>query len=174
MKRMSRQVWFRVVGMAMSLVFAFAASGCGAMLKGTSQLISINSDPTRAEATVTSNKGDTTVVLTPGNVKLKKNRQYTIHVEKEGYQPQELSIRRKADAGTVAMDVIWAILLAPYLFWVPLVVDGPTGAWYKFEPTAFSVLLEPTGETPEAPAAEAAPPAEKPGNTVESPQPDSM
>lgn len=149
MKALKKEGWFKGMSVLLVAVVFVATSGCGAMFKGTSQAISINSDPNQAHVTITpvkkkgSVKGGPYTVITPGSITLDKKSGYSVQVEKEGYETQVISVIRKPDSASVTMDILWVILLAPYLFFIPLVIDGPTGAWYNLEPNSINVILKP-------------------------------
>jgi hypothetical protein len=161
MKTIQKRAWFKAAGVGIASIFLLVTSGCGAMFGKSNQMVSLNSDPAQAKATIKGAKnGQDITVITPGSIQLTKKSAYIVRMEKEGYTPQEIQINRKLNGGTVAMDVIWCVLLAPWLFWVPLVIDGPTGAWYELTPSNVSAVLQPAGAP--APAPEQ-PPAATPG-----------
>jgi len=142
-----------VMLIGISMIGAIALSGCGAMFKGTSQMISLNSDPPRATAIVKSSKGVETQVTTPTSITVKKSGTYSIDFRKEGYVPTTVVLNRHLNGGMLTCDILWL-----FVTWIPvaIVVDAVTGGWYEFTPETINVALEPEkvqeGQPPKGPS----------------------
>ena len=76
--------------LVIALMMALTA-GCGAMFKGTSQEITVKSNPPGATVTITPT-GQT--LTTPGSITLAKKNEYTLKFEMPGYKTKEVFIRQ--------------------------------------------------------------------------------
>ncbi|HIF9075757.1 TPA: hypothetical protein ACX6NV_000588 [Photobacterium damselae] len=105
-------------------------SGCAAMFNGTSQQVSIRSHDSKAKIFVNdSYLGQGDVVTT-----FKKKEDYTIRVEQEGCKSVTIPVSKSFDATTLLG------ILVDFGVVSMLVVDGAgTGAWQKFDQTAYTV-----------------------------------
>ena len=116
------------------LAFAFLAGllimNCGALFLGSSQPISINTNPDGARILINGTPRGTT----PVNLKLRTNETYIITFQKEGYKDQSYSLTNHVDAGIVVLDVLFGLL--------PVVVDAATGAWYRLDENYIDMPLE--------------------------------
>ena len=113
--------------------------GCGTIVHGTRQDISINSKPTGAKASV----ADLTIT-TPSSVSLSRDKDYVVTVEKEGYQPKQAQITRSFNGGTTILgNILW---LLP-----GVVVDLVAGGAWTLNPEAVDVELESTKTALQAP-----------------------
>ncbi|MEX0722141.1 MAG: PEGA domain-containing protein [Balneolaceae bacterium] len=99
-------------------------TGCGTIFKGSSADLKVNSSPSGATIYVNDiNKG-----ITPQTLSLKRNKDYIISFQSEGYEEVKMEINKKFDVGTSVVGNIfsWGIL--------GLLVDMGTGAAYSLEP----------------------------------------
>lgn len=119
-------------------VFALLmTTGCATVIRGTQQVITVNSDPPGAKVSVRDSKGRTYDASTPGSVKLpRKDEGITVVISKEGYQSASLGLTRRTAVG---WTIFGNILLAGGI--IGLLVDFATGAARQLEPTAISLSL---------------------------------
>ena len=73
------------------IVLVLAFTGCATILKGSSQDISIDSNPSGAKVFVDGAQ----VGTTPLSVDLKKNKHSSIRVVKDGYEPQQQPLQKE-------------------------------------------------------------------------------
>ena len=117
------------------LVLAFSLSGCGAIIHGTRQDISVQSDPAGASVTTT----EASTVTTPATLNLERKRSYVLTFSAPGYEPATFNLDNHLGGGVVAADILLTGLLG-------VVVDGLTGAWYSLKPESASVTLTRSGD----------------------------
>ena len=118
------------VSLALLCIFClFSFSGCGVVLNGSTQLISIRSTPSGSTVDI---EGET--YTTPAEAELERNQNYIVTISKEGYETQQLRIRKKVDVGVVVLDVIF--FLGGGLF-----IDYVVGALYDLYPEKIDVTL---------------------------------
>lgn len=116
-----------------------ATPGCGVFtLRFLDQEIRVTSLPQGAQIFV---DGRPSGQQTPGVVRLERNGNHTIWVDREGYQrpPNQLVIRRVRD-WIVAVDLAFSVLLVGFLF---LVVDDQLGSDSDLEPGELHFELRP-------------------------------
>jgi len=120
------------------------ASGCASIFDGTTQRISVNTDPAGARCTFWRNGaliGD--IPATPGALTVDKSRQELVIVcDKPGYSPSTY-VNRSGLAG-----MAWANILTAGLAWA---VDTTRGADNKYE-SDVNLSLSPGGRIPAMPA----------------------
>ncbi|MED5620770.1 hypothetical protein [Ideonella sp. BN130291] len=135
-------------------IASLALTGCASIIKGGTQPVSIQSVPDGANVTVTNRAGTKIHTgTTPLTVTLNrgagyfKSEVYTIVVEKEGFQPKEITI-----TGTTNGWYIGNLLFGGLIGM--LAVDPVTGAMYSL-PDSVSATLEnqPAKATSQAPGA---------------------
>jgi hypothetical protein len=126
-------------------VCSLLGTSCATLLKGTSDEITVVSDPPGAEVTANeSKKGPTPVSFT-----VPSKEDLNISITKAGYQQEDLQDPAKFRWGYEAWSFIeWVI---------PMVVDLSDGAAWGHEHLTMTAHLEPNGQP--NPAAEGAPPA---------------
>ena len=111
-------------------------SGCGAIIHGTRQDITVQSDP--AGATVATAEGPSTIT-TPATLNLERKRSYVLTFRAAGYEPATFNVQNQLGGGVVAADILLTGLIG-------VVVDGLTGAWYTLKPDSASVTLRREGD----------------------------
>jgi hypothetical protein len=94
-----------------------------------------NSEPSGAKIFDTSSGA--MLDKTPTSLKLSSNKDHSIKMVKDGYEPSMVNINK----GMGTSYLIWDILI-----WFPegLIVDGLTGNWNDLEPSTVNASLEPT------------------------------
>jgi hypothetical protein len=138
---------------AIAILACFAvASGCASIFDGTTQRISVNTNPTGARCTFWRNGGLIgDVAATPGSLVVDKSRQELVIVcDKPGYTPSTY-VNRSGLAG-----MAWANILTAGLTWA---VDTTRGADNKYE-SDVNLSLSPGATVAPMPAAEPPPTAQ--------------
>jgi PEGA domain len=126
-------------------VCSLLGSSCATMLKGTSDEITVVSDPSGAEVSVNdADKGPTPLTFT-----VPSKQDVNVTVAKAGYQPENLQDPVSFRWGYEA----WAFLA----YIIPMVVDLSDGAAWGHDHLTMTAHLEPNSQP--ASAASGAPPA---------------
>ncbi len=111
------------------VALALLSSSCATIFHGTSQQVSIDSDPPGANVRMGPFTGKT-----PMTVTLSKGHEYPIQVTKDGYQEQVTSLQKGFD-GLAALNLIF----------IPgWIIDIASGAAFEYDPDTYSVTLAPT------------------------------
>lgn len=105
-------------------------SGCATILKSSTELIVIQSDPQGARAVVNGLE----VGVTPLTVPTNGTKDQVIMLSKDGYVPQTMFITSSVGAGWVIADILCG-------FW-PIVIDAATGNWKSLDQKAVYGVLE--------------------------------
>ncbi len=139
---------------------ALLVCSCATMLKGTTDQVTVISDPPGAQ--VTSN--DSPVGVTPVSFTVQSKKDLNIQVSKAGYQPQTLQNEANFRWGYE----IWAFLA----YIIPGIVDCADGAAWGHDDLVMTTHLEPIPQAaaamPPAPAVAAAPVPAVPAATTAS------
>ena len=105
---------------------------CMLLLQGTSEEVTVTSDP--PGATVTLNNGETRV--TPFTITVPRKQDLQLHFSKAGYQSADLVDGTQVE-GLIIVDVI------PLM--IPWAVDASAGAGFAHQQTALYAHLDPVG-----------------------------
>jgi hypothetical protein len=116
------------------------AGGCASIVKGTTQIIPVSSDPSGADVKIDGNQ----VGRTPVSVKAKRKTDHLITVEKTGYQVESVAVTRN-----IGGAVFGNIILGGLVGWG---VDAIDGAQWNLSPATISVILK-VNSSPQPPAA---------------------
>ena len=120
----------KTVSVLVTISFILSLSSCATIFKGTSEEVSFNSEPQKAEVWVNGTKrGETPLAL-----KLESKRTYTIEFRKEGFESKSHTITNHVGAGWIILDVFAGL--------VGVIVDAATGAWYSFDQKNVNAILE--------------------------------
>lgn len=104
--------------------------GCATVVEGQREVIKITSNPEGAYVKIDEvDKGNT-----PLEIDLKKGKEYTIKIGKEGYKEKIYKLSYSVQVGWVVLD---AILGTKYV-----IIDAATGSWNKFDENEINVILE--------------------------------
>lgn len=123
---MKKLLSFLVIILSMVTLF----TGCATVVEGQQETIKITSKPEGAYVKVDDiDKGNT-----PLEIDLKKGKEYTIKIGKEGYKEKVYKLSYSVQVGWVVLD---AILGTKYV-----IVDAATGSWNKFDENEINVILE--------------------------------
>ena len=117
-------------------------AGCASIVKGSSQEVAINSEPSGASVRIV-DEGGTEVFsgVTPATARLEKKksyfkgRDYTINLSMAGYSPREVKLERSASAWYIAGNIVFGGLIG----W--LIVDPLTGAMWTYSPEEVNETL---------------------------------
>lgn len=120
---------FFLIAFAISLGLLFG--GCSTIVNGTTQSVSISSDPPGAEVQVDGNPAGNT----PISVELKRKNNHLVTIMLEGYQTQQITIN-KVMSGAVAGNILAGGLIG----WG---IDASNGSQYKLKPDTIAVQLRP-------------------------------
>jgi len=127
------------------LLTALCVSGCCTMYYGTSDEISIVTDPPGAQVTIGPHK-----VTTPAKIDLDRSFSYIAQIRMEGYEPEDIpifSIKNNTSGGFFS-NVAWSIFLIgiPFFF-----IDSAADSHRKFSRKEIRVTLVAKSDS-EAPA----------------------
>lgn len=109
------------------LITAMLLSGCAGVFKGTTQVVTFNSNPSGADVIIDGNN----MGQTPLSVKLKKNKYKNVLIKKNGYKNITHPLDTSYDPVTL-VNVVWD----------SSTTDLITGAAYEYEPNMFNFNLE--------------------------------
>lgn len=105
-------------------------TGCGSIIHGTKQQVFFNSTPQGATVRLT----DGTHFTTPHVAQLRRAQDHTVTIEKEGYEPERITINR---------DFNWAATIFGNLLWITpgVIVDVLAGGAWTLDPEHINVNL---------------------------------
>ncbi|MBU1864075.1 MAG: PEGA domain-containing protein [Candidatus Omnitrophica bacterium] len=112
-------------------------SGCASIFCGTSQQVSVTSDPDGAKIEIDGIKQGNA----PMTMNLKRKKKHMIKATMEGYEDKIYFTEKEFNPVTLVN------LLALWFFIVGIVIDGCTGAMYKFDPDNVVMILDPGDST---------------------------
>ena len=107
------------------------AGSCALMSQGTTEEITVSSDP--SGATVTLNNGETRV--TPFSIVVPREQDLQLHFSKSGYQSADVDDNSRVEGGYLAADVI------PFM--IPWAIDASSGAGFAHQKTSVTAHLDP-------------------------------
>ena len=104
--------------------------GCGSIIHGSKQEISFDNKPQGATVKL----GNGVRLTTPQTVELRRADDHTVTIEKEGYEPERITIKRSFNAvATILGNILW---LVP-----GVIVDVLVGGAWTLDPEHISVDL---------------------------------
>lgn len=112
---------------ALTIALGFGFSGCSTIIKGTTQVVTVTSEPSNAEVRIDGNN----MGKTPLSVSLKKNTYSSITVSKSGYSTQIKQMQKSYDPVTLLST-----------FWDLSTTDMISGAAYEYQPNTYHFSLE--------------------------------
>ena len=121
----------KLLMIALAVVWGAFGVGCATMFTGSAQQVTVSSQPPGARVIV--NGGYSGV--TPVALLLKTERDYTVTLQREGFQDTTAPIFRE-------FNPVAALNLLSPVCWV---VDIATGALWRLTPTGVYVTLQPLG-----------------------------
>lgn len=111
------------------LTGSFLSLSCGAIFKGSSQDVSVQSSPPASLKV----SGREMVYSTPTNLKLERNKNYVLTFSKEGYESASIEVTKSLSGGILFLDILAGL--------VGVIVDAATGSWYNLKPETVVVSL---------------------------------
>ena len=112
-------------------------SGCGSIVRGTSEDVAINASPTGTKIhTSNGYQCETSCVL-----KIPRKDAFTITASKSGYQTETVNVTTEVSGGGAA-GMAGNILLGGV---IGIGVDAATGAAFDHKPNPVMIVLEPNG-----------------------------
>jgi hypothetical protein len=117
---------------------AFLLVGCGAVMHGSRQSITVVSSPSAVKVETSPLTGTFT---TPTTLNLERKNSYVLNFSSPGYTPATFNITNSIGTGTVIADVLLTGLIG-------VIVDGATGSWYGLNPDAVTIALTKAGSGP--------------------------
>lgn len=112
------------------LAAAAIFNGCATLFHGSTDMITLSSQPIGARVTV--NGQD--MGATPLRLKLLAKHTYSIGFHKDGYKPKIVLVNNSVGAGWIILDVLGGLL--------PMIVDASTGDWYSLDQENVNAALE--------------------------------
>lgn len=128
---MHRTITLAAITLALPLL-----GGCASIVNGTTQAVSVSSDPPGARVEVDGDPQGST----PISMELKRKHNHLITITMDGYQTEQIAVN-KVMSGAVAGN----ILAGGFIGWG---IDAASGAQYKLKPDTIAVVLRP-GKTDE-------------------------
>ncbi|WP_303918031.1 PEGA domain-containing protein [Draconibacterium sediminis] len=119
--------------LALSIVAALLFSSCATIISGSRQNVTIASTPSAADVYI----NGVDMGKTPVTKNLKRNQEYTVLIELEGYLPYETLLTKEFNAWYLGNILIGGL--------IGLIIDPITGAIYKLSPQDLHARLD--GET---------------------------
>lgn len=129
-------------------------SACALMVRGTTEEITVTSDPPGATATLDNGEAK----VTPFSITVPRNQDLHFHFTKPGYEPIDVSDNTDVSGGYLLPDILTS--------GIGVGIDGATGAYYAHQQSAVNVHLYPA-----AAAAEAKPVAQSASQPAKPPPP---
>ena len=125
-------------GLMWVLACSFLA-GCGTIIHGSKQQVSFDSNPQGATVRLS----DGTHLTTPQVAQLRRAQDHTVTIEKEGYEPERITINR---------DFNWGATIFGNILWITpgVIVDVLAGGAWTLDPEQINVNL--VAEKPKSPA----------------------
>lgn len=103
------------------------STGCASIIKGTDQVLTINSEPDGALVSI----DGISVGVTPLATKVKKNSASVITIKKDGYKVQTMPLDKKYD-GIALINIFWDLSTT----------DLITGAAFEYVPSTYHFQLK--------------------------------
>lgn len=123
----------RLLCFCLCVCFLITQSGCASIVSGSTQDVSIRSNPAGAAVLINGMSSGTTPLTTD----LKRKKRHQITIQKDGYLEEKRTTKRGFNwwyAGNIIFGGI-----------IGLIVDPCTGAMYKVEPEEINVTLVESG-----------------------------
>jgi hypothetical protein len=122
----------RRIDLAVLMVAGLMLGGCATTLRGTTDVLVVESDPPGAAVTVNGTTGST-----PGTFKLRRKGDYVVTISKDGYEPVTVNVMHKVVAAGSA-GMAGNILLGGL---IGAAVDAGSGAMFDLVPNPIRVNL---------------------------------
>jgi hypothetical protein len=126
----------------LALVTLLPLIGCGTIMHGPRQLVTVQSTPSGASLRVA--PGSDTSSTTPVSLNLERKHQYTLTLASPGYTSATVELRPDVGIGTAFADGLFTGMIG-------LVVDALNGSLYGLNPESPNVTLSRTGASDSGP-----------------------
>jgi hypothetical protein len=113
------------------LFLLIALNGCATIIHGTTQDISVTTDPADADLLVDGREH----YKSPANITMKRKDDHTVEISREGYKSETVAIK-----GTMSLAVAGNFLAGGAIGYG---IDAATGAQRRLEPEKVAVRLQP-------------------------------
>jgi hypothetical protein len=117
-------------------VVTLASAGCATIFSGTTDTVTVTSDPDGATVT---DRATPDTYSTPAAIKMSKRSRHVLTVSMDGYESQIVSLRRDTNVGWWIADALTLGL--------GNAIDAGTGALFDINPARIHVVLEPVRST---------------------------
>lgn len=115
-------------------LLALIIVGCATIIKGTSQDISIKSNPSNANVQIKTTGGvESWTGVTPASVKLSKKKEYVVTIQLSGYKDATVQITQSFEAWTIGNLLCGGV--------IGIIIDAVDGAMWKLEPDQIMVTM---------------------------------
>jgi len=140
---------------------ALLSSGCATFANGRHQKLRVETNPPTAKVSVQGTqrtKGGPPQFETPGEIVLhRKEKQVTLRIEKDGYEPEEVTLKRNPSGWTPFGGASWlglgvlmgnvsdeggGLVYGAIFLGITVGIDLLTGAAYQLDPAKVSVTLQ--------------------------------
>ena len=121
----------KIICSIVTICFLVTITSCATIISGKTQSIPVVSNPSGAIVTIGAMKQ-----MSPATFILDKKQDYVVKVEKEGYEPVEI-VLRKGVSGWVWGNIIFGIIGGA----IGVSIDMANGSATKFEPSTVEVNL---------------------------------
>jgi hypothetical protein len=118
----------RFVAITVAFAVSAATSGCATIVQGRTEGITVVSNPPGATV-----KTANVQITTPGELKLRRDRDHSLVVDKEGFPTREIKLESRPSW--------WLLGNAAFGGLIGLVVDLATGSGYRLKPTNADIDL---------------------------------
>ncbi len=133
----------RVLKGFFAVFFCFCSlTGCGTLVRGTTETYRVISEPSGARAVFSSGE----VCTTPCAVEKKRDESFSVRFEKEGYLPFDVQVEEKICDGTEATTLV-NLLMVGSVLWAS--IDSLSGANKELTPNPCQITLVPVDTQPE-------------------------
>ena len=105
-------------------------NGCATIFSGSTEDISLESDPPKAKVLL----NGSSMGKTPLKLNLQKGKSYIIEFIKEGYENKTLNMSYSLGAGWLILDILSGL--------IGIIVDAATGNWNEFEYSHYKAVME--------------------------------
>jgi hypothetical protein len=148
-----------------ALALATLSGACASMTTGTTQSISVTSEPSEADCTLTRDGQSLGTIKTPGPVKVKRDaRAIQVTCKKDGHEEGLSIVNSRFEGATMGNLILGGA--------VGLAVDVASGASNRYDDTVMVKLAPlPGWQPPPQPPAQPAPPPASPAVVSASPRP---
>lgn len=119
----------RIVTVLVCCVLIVSLIGCATIVKGNTQLVTVNSEPSGAKVKIDGLKG-----TTPYTATLSRGNDYVVEVSKDGYETEQRQVTHHFGALSIFGNLPWLL--------IGVIVDFASGSAYNLNPTNVNVELE--------------------------------